>query len=65
MDRPSCFTSGAVRAAKWLGGRVYRTGSAGRYMAGDRSLSYIRSRVCHVILLQVRDITISRYQIQK
>ena len=51
------FGCEAARAAKRLGERVYRTGSAGRYTAGDISLSYIRPRVCHVILPKVRDIT--------
>ena len=57
MDRPFCLASGAVRAAKWLGDGEDRTVSAGKYTAGDRSLSYIRPLVCHVISPKVRDIT--------
>ena len=56
MDRPSCLASGAVRAAKWLDEGEDRAGSAVKYTAGDRSLSYIRPRVCHVISPKVRDI---------
>ena len=56
MARPSCLASGAVRAAKWLDEGECRMGSAGRYTAGDRSLSYIRPRVFHIISPKVRDI---------